>query len=87
MSEGLFNNNMPFGLNVKVPTRTLQEAKKTLENQVSGLWTPMFDFFEKNEKVFNGDVTEQINLYNRQTYNLGAIMRDGIEMPNFDMKM
>lgn len=85
MTDGLFN--MPFGLNVKVPTRTLKEAQKTLENQVSSLWTPIFDYLEKNEQVFNGDVTEQINQYNRQTYNLGAIMRDVTESHNFDMKI
>lgn len=84
MTDGLFN--MPFGLNVRVPTRTLQEAQKTLENQISSLWTPLFDYLEKNEAVFNGDVVEQINQYNRQAYNLGAIMREVSEKPAFDMK-
>lgn len=84
MTDGLFN--MPFGLNVRVPTRTLQEAQKTLENQISGLWMPLFDYLEKNEAVFNGDVVEQINQYNRQAYNLGAIMREVSEKPAFDMK-
>ena len=85
MSDGLFK--MPFGLNVKVPTRTLQEAQKTLETQVSNIWTPIFNFLEDNEKVFNGDVSEMINVYNRQTYNLGAMMReaDG-DTHSFDMK-
>ena len=85
MSEGLFN--MPFGLNVRVPTRTLQEAQKTLETQVSNLWTPVFDFFEENEKVFNGEVSQLIDVYNRQTYNLGAMMREAAgERPSFDTK-
>ena len=83
MSEGLFN--MPFGLNVRVPQRTLQEAQKTLETQVSNLWTPIFDFFEENEKVFNGDVSQMIDVYNRQTYNLGAMMREAAgDTPKFD---
>lgn len=85
MTDGLFQ--MPFGLNIKVPTRTLQEAQRTLEKQVSSLWTPVFDYFEKNEEVFNGDVTEQINQYNRQAYNLGAIMRDVTETHTFDTKI
>jgi len=85
VSEGLFN--MPFGLNVRVPTRTLQEAQKTLETQVSNLWTPVFDFFEENEKVFNGDVSQMIDVYNRQTYNLGAMMREAAgESHSFDVK-
>lgn len=85
MTDGLFN--MPFGLNVKVPTRTIQEAQKTLEKQISSLWTPVFDYLEKNEQVFNGDISAQINQYNKQTYNLGAIMRDVTETHNFDMKI
>lgn len=85
MSEGLFN--MPFGLNVRVPTRTLQEAQKTLETQVSNLWTPLFDYFEQNDKVFNGDVSQLIDVYNRQTYNLGAMMREAAgESHSFDVK-
>ena len=79
--------NMPFGLNIKLPTRTLKEAQKTLTGQVSSLWEPVIDFFEKNDKVFNGDVSAQIDLYNRQTYNLGAIMRDVTETHNFDTKI
>ena len=85
MTDGLFN--MPFGLNVQVPTRTLQEAQKTLEKEISSLWTPLFDYLEQNEAVFNGDVVEQINQYNRQAYNLGAIMREVSNKPSFDMKI
>ena len=85
MSDGLFK--MPFGLNVKVPTRTLQEAQKTLETQVSNLWTPVFDYLKNNEDVFNGNVSDMINVYNRQTYNLGAMMREAEgDKPSFDMK-
>ena len=85
MSDGLFNR--PFGLNVRIPQRTLLEAQKTLETQVSNLWTPIFNFLEENEKVFNGDVSEMINIYNRQTYNLGAMMREASgDSPSFDMK-
>ncbi len=78
---------MPFGLNIRIPTRTLQEAQRTLEKQVSSLWTPMFDYLEKNESVFNGDIVEQIDKYNRATYNLGAIMRDVTETHTFDTKI
>lgn len=85
MSDGLFN--MPFGLNVRVPTRTLQEAQRTLETQVSNLWNPVLNFLEENEKVFNGDVSQMIDVYNRQTYNLGAMMREASgETHSFDMK-
>ena len=79
--------NLPFGLNVRLPQRTLQQMQETLEGQVENLFMPINNFFEVGENVFNGNVAEKIDTYNRQTYNLGAIMRNGIEKPTFDMKM
>ncbi len=34
----------PFGLNVKVPERTLQQAGETLEGIISAPATPLFQF-------------------------------------------
>ena len=84
MTNGL---NLPFGLNIRLPERTLQQMQETLEGQVENLFMPINNFFEVGENVFNGNIAEKIDTYNRQTYNLGAIMRDGIEKPTFDMKM
>ena len=61
--------------------------QETLEGQVENLFMPINNFFEVGENVFNGNIAEIIDTYNRQTYNLGAIMRDGIEKPTFDIKL
>lgn len=78
--------NRPFGLNIKIPERTLQQVQETAEETISGLWTPLFNYFEENNKVFTGDVAREIDKYNRLTYALGATMREGRVEKTFDTK-
>lgn len=75
--------NKPFGLNVKVPTRTLQQAKDTAVKAVNGLWEPVVDYFDKADNVFSGNVQEEIAKINRQTYSLGVTMRAGQDKHTF----
>ena len=75
--------NKPFGMNVKVPTRTLQQAKETAVKAVSSLWEPVVDYFEKADNVFNGSVQDEIAKYNRQAYSLGVTMRQGQDKHTF----
>ena len=49
MSDSNFTFNRPykpFGFNVQVPERTLQQAGETLENIVKAPATPLFSFLE-----------------------------------------
>lgn len=78
--------NRPFGLNVKVPTRTLKQAKETAEKAISGLWEPVVDYFDKADNVFNGNVQEEIAKYNRMAYSLGVTMRKGQDRHTFNVK-
>lgn len=78
--------NKPFGFNVKVPTRTLQQVKDTAAKAVNSLWEPMVDYFDKADNVFSGNVQEEIAKYNRMAYSLGRTMRKGQEKPTFNMK-
>ena len=56
-SNFMFNRPYkPFGMNVKVPERTIQQAGETLEELVKAPAAPLFEFLEENESVFNGDV-------------------------------
>jgi hypothetical protein len=88
-----FNFNRPykpFGLNVKVPERTLQQAGQTLEDLVKAPATPLFEFLEENESVFNGDVAFEINKTVAQNFTIGSMMRLEDEKvngknPSFDM--
>ena len=93
MSEQNFTFNRPFkpfGLNVKVPERTIQQASETLEGIVKSPAAPLFEFLEENESVFNGDVAFEINKVNAQNFTIGSAMRIENEKvngqtPNFDM--
>lgn len=80
----------PFGLNVKVPERTLQQAGETLSDIVKSPAVPLFEFLEENEGVFNGDVAFEIDKTNAQNFTIGSAMRMEDEKvngrnPKFDM--
>ena len=93
MSDENFTFNRPFkpfGMNVKVPERTLQQVGESLENIVKAPTAPLFEFLEENEGVFNGDVAFEIEKTNAQNFNIGPAMRQENEkvngqIPNFDM--
>lgn len=84
MSEPIMNK--PFGLNIYVGERTIQQGRESINAALDTLWKPLFNYFEENDKVFNGDVTKEIEKYNRLTYNLGAQMRELKPESSFDRK-
>ena len=65
----------PFGFNIQVPERTIQQAEQTLGNLVKSPTEPLFNFLEENESVFNGDVAFEINKTNAQNFTIGSMMR------------
>ena len=73
-------------MNVKVPTRTLQQVKDTATKAVNSLWEPVVDYFDKADNVFSGNVQEEISKYNRMAYSLGVTMRKGQDRHTFNMK-
>ncbi len=93
MSESNFTFNRPykpFGMNVKVPERSIQQAGETLAEIVKSPATPLFEFLEENEAVFNGDVAFEISKTNAQNFTIGSAMRIEDEKingknPSFDM--
>ena len=90
-SNFMFNRPYkPFGMNVRVPERTIQQAAETLEKLVKAPTTPLFEFLEENEGVFNGDVAYEINRTVAQNFTIGSAMRMEDEKingrnPSFDM--
>ena len=49
-SNFMFNRPYkPFGMNVRVPERTIQQAAETLESLVKAPTTPLFEFLEEND--------------------------------------
>ena len=93
MSDSNFTFNRPykpFGLNVKVPERTIQQAGETLEELVKSPAAPLFEFLEENESVFNGDVAFEINKTIAHNFTICSAMRMEDEKingknPSFDM--
>lgn len=78
--------NQPFGMNIRLPERTIQQAQESATGAVSSLFSPIFNYLDENENVFTGDVANEINKYNRLTYALGAAARDGKAQVTFDTK-
>ena len=80
----------PFGMNVKVPERTLKLAGAPLGNLAKSPADPLFKFLEENEQVFNGDINFQINKLFAESFTIGSAMRMEDEKmngmpPSFDM--
>ena len=76
----------PFGLNIKVPTRTIKQSQETAQGVVSSLWEPLFNFIDQNQNVFTGNVANEIEKYNLMMFNVGAALRQGNTNGSFDVK-
>lgn len=73
MTQNFFEK--PFGMNVKIPTRTIQQGKETLVKAVDGLVNPFGEFFEQNKQVFSGDIYSEIRKYDQLNFNIGQQLR------------
>lgn len=84
-----FNNNKSFGLNIKVPEKTIQQVGKTFSNNANGVLEPLFTYLQENETVFNGDVQQELNKTFSQNFNLNVALEMAEEKvkgpkPRFD---
>ena len=86
-----FNNSQMFGMNIKVPTKTLEQIGKTSGNVAGGVFEPLFTYLEENENVFSGDITKELNKVRTANFNTTLIM-DAVDektngpRPTFDAK-
>lgn len=86
-----FNNSQSFGLNVKVPEKTLRQIGKTAGNVASGVLEPLFTYLEENKNVFSGDIAYEINKINAENFTTGMMLQAADEKvngtkPKFDSK-
>lgn len=72
--NSFFNGAKPFGLNVKVPERTMQQVGKTAGDIAGGVFDPIFSYLEENESVFNGDIVYETNKMNAAMFNISMAM-------------
>lgn len=78
----------PFGFNIALPQKTLQEIQKVAEQEIQEITVnPFINYFEENDKVFSGEVSEEIKKYNAQIYALGQIMREGQPKTTFSVNI
>ncbi len=87
MAEQNIISNNPFGLNVTLPKKTIQEVKKVIEQDIGDITVnPFLDYLDDNDKVFSGEVAKEIRKYQAQMYALGQVMREGQPHRTFNMK-
>ncbi len=86
-----FNNSRSFGMNVKVPERTIKQAGETAGKLASGVLEPLFSYLQENENVFSGDLTHELNKRRVENFNMNTILTEADiaangERPTFDAK-
>ncbi len=72
--------NRPFGFNITLPERTMQQVKESIGKRVN-IFAPVQEYMEKSDAVFSGDVQEQIAKYNNYSSLINSIMNVGHETP------
>lgn len=79
----------PFGLNVKVPERTLKQLGESIKTNTTSGVTNIFNYLERNEKVFDGTVSKQLDSLFVQDFNTKQILKaaDKTAGHKFEMDM
>lgn len=79
----------PFGLNVKVPERTLKQLGESIKTNTTSGVTNIFNYLERNEKVFDGTVAKQLDSLFVQDFNTKQILKaaDKTAGHKFEMDM
>lgn len=89
--NSFFNGAQPFGMNVKLPEKTMQQIGKTATDVAGGVFEPIFSYLEENENVFSGDIVHELNKTRSATFNIAIAMNAADEKangpkPSFDTK-
>ncbi|MBR2525569.1 hypothetical protein IKE67_03800 [bacterium] len=66
----------PFGLNVRVPERTIQQITESVKANASSGVSGIFKYLEKNEHVFDGTVARQLDDLFVQDFNTKQILKN-----------
>lgn len=80
--SNFFNNTQSFGLNVKVPEKTLRQIGQTAGNVAGGVFEPLFTYLEENENVFSGDITHELNRLRAENFTTAQVMNMANEKAN-----
>lgn len=71
----IFNN--PFNINIQTPKKTIQEVQKVAKQELAEMSVnPFLNYLDENDKVFSGEIANEIRKYQAQLYTLGQTMRN-----------
>ena len=88
MEEKQILSKNPFGLNIALPQKSIQEVQKVAKQELENITVnPFIEYFEENEKVFSGQVAKEIRNCQAQIYALGQVMREGQPKSTFNIKV
>lgn len=88
MNENHIIQKKPFGFNITLPQKSLEEVKKVAVQEAENLTVnPFIEYLEENDKVFSGQVANEIRKYQSQIYSLGQVMREGQTSSSLNIKM
>ena len=85
-----YSLNSGFGYNIshKGPMAPNEKKSFKLDVKMGGLFDSVNNFFEKHEKVFTGDVQNEINMYTRQMMIVGMNLKASDKtIRRFDMNI
>ena len=88
---GFFNSPQGFGMNIKLPEKTIEQIGKTGTNAAGKVFEPLFTYLEENENVFSGDITHELNKVRTANFNTTLAMDSADQIvngskPTFDTK-
>lgn len=88
MAEQQIISKNPFGLNITLPKKTIQEVTKVAQQELENISVnPFVEYLEENDKVFSGEVAGEIRKYQAQMYTLGQVMREGQSQSHFNFNI
>ena len=78
----------PFGLNIAIPSKTIQEIQRVAQQELENITAnPFEEYLEENDKVFSGEVSNEIEKYQAQIYTLGKVMQEGQARSSFNINV
>ena len=85
--NGLIKNN-PFGLNMALSQKASEETVNIVKQSIEETAVnSVLNYSDENDRVFSGEVSQEIRKYQAQIYSLGQIMREGQILRTFNIKM
>lgn len=88
-NQPIFQNPFSFiNIDLTQPQKTMQELQKIAEIELQSLEVNPFEqYLEEYDKVFSGELDNELKKCQSQLYALGQIMREGQPITTFSMDM